>query len=231
MQRKIMISGCLLAVIFVASAQTRQSKTAPNGPQTPASAVPSAKWEPFWEGLLGITDAEFKAAGLERLSSQEAANLWSTIYSHRPVLTCGPTFSEKEKDEYRYVHLHVSGADSDAGFVGLLRGKLSAIKDAKMVPTDEDADLGVSVLTVSNQTDSHKFGITVSTNIYEPCVFEVRGGMASGATKFGKFLDQLINAGADQDGVASGIANTLDARDFDQIRQNHSEILKYVEKE
>jgi hypothetical protein len=219
----------LFALAVTDFGQTPGSKANQNAARPTPPAAQYAKWAPLWEAWLGITETEFKAAGLGRLSAQEATNLLSTISSHRPMLTCGPSYGPKETDEYHYVHLYVSGSDADAEFVGLLRGKLSAIRDVRMVASDDEADLGVSILTIPNESDSHKFGITASTNIYEPCVYQVNGGLGNGTSKIYKLVDAIINTGPDEDSIASRIANTLDARDFDEIRQNHAQILKYVQ--
>jgi hypothetical protein len=216
--------------VVITFGQTPSARRNPKPAQPAAVPFEHAKWAQYWEFSVGITEREFDDAGLQSLSPLQASKLWASIVAHRPNLTCGVSYGPNETQEYQYVHLYVSGPDSDAEFVGRLRGKLAAIRDVKMIPSEEAADLVITVLTVPNEVGSTKVGITVATNVYEPCVYEIKGGLADGTARFKKLIDGMINAGGDEDGVASRVANSLEARDFDQTRKDHAQIIKYLQK-
>ena len=223
----------IIIVIFTAAVCTSGQVTRDKLPSKNAAGTEStpqhAKWEPFWESLYGITETEFNEAGLNHLTTLQSKTLSATLLKHRPTFSCGPSFGPKELDEYHYVHLHVSGPDSDAAFVGLLRSKLAAIRDVRMVPSDENADLSVTVLTVKNEVGAREIGLTVSTGIYESCVYQPNGWLGNGSTQFKRLIDALLNAGNTDDAVATRIANTVEAREFDDVRTNHAQILKVLQ--
>jgi hypothetical protein len=99
-----------------------------------------------------------------------------------------------------------------------------------MAASNNDADLVINLLEVSNEVTSRRIGITVATNVTEPCVYQVNGGLQDGPERFQKLLDATVATGGDDDEVATRIANSLEARDFDDIRQSHASILKYIHK-
>jgi hypothetical protein len=227
---KVRVAFLGLALAFGSIAWGQSQKATPKSSATTKDAPDYQKWADYWQNSLGITEEEFNEAGLGQLTKTQGTKLWLAVYQHRPNMSCGVTFADKEVNEYHFVHIHVTGTDSDAEFVGRLRGKLSAIRDVKLVSTDEDADLGVSVLTVSNEVGSARVGITVATTIYQPCEYTVKGGFGDGIQKIKVMLDNFINAAAKSEDAATSIADTLDARDFEDTRRNHAQLLKYLQK-
>jgi|SRR5271168_878151 len=218
----------LLFVAAVCFAQTPTTK--PTSKPAAAKPVAPAAWFPYWKTSIGVTEEEFKNAGLDQLTAPQGNLLWAAVYGHRPYLDCGPTYVAAQKDENNFVHIFATGNASDVEFVGRLRLKLSAIKDVKMVSSADDADLIISILTVSNEVGSTRVGLTVATSVSEICTMKTPSDGAG--SKFNHSIDALINTGPDEEGIASRIAsriaNSVEASDFDTVRQNHAQMLKLL---
>lgn len=215
----------LVFMVFVSAvcfAQSPSTKTASKPVAT--KPVTRAVWFPFWQTSIGVTEEEFKKSGLDQLTEPEGDSLWSTVYNHRPYLSCGPSYTPQLKDEYNFVHIFVTGNTSDAEFVGRLRLKISAVKDVKMASSSDDADLTINILTVWNVVGGTQIGITVGTTVSEMCTLQTPAG--EDASKLTHLLDSFINAGPNEDDITSRIANSVEASDFDAVRQSHAKVLK-----
>lgn len=227
-------SLCLLVVLLSSLTATQclsQSKQTAANPkatvQTPVS--PHAEWAQFWDQMIGIDADGFGKAGLNSLSKDQAGSLFNQIYQNRPTLSCQKFYSQKEKGELSFVHLHVSGPESAGEFVGRLRSKLGAIKDVKLVASDDDADLVVSVLAFSDEVGSRQVGYIASVIVMTPCTYNVPSGMDKGSDTFRRMNDHFLQTNPREDELAVTISNTLDASSFDFTRNQHKNLLKFYD--
>jgi len=177
--------------------------------------------------MIGIDAEGFRDAGLHSLTPQQATSLFNLIYNARPNLTCDKLYPQKEKDELNYVHLHVSGSDQASEFVGRLRGKLGSIRDVKLVPSDDDADMIISVLAFADEIGSRQVGYIASVIVLLPCTYTVPSGLGKGTDTFRRMSDHLLQTNPSEDDLAAAIANQLDARSFDDRRNQHKTLLKF----
>lgn len=227
MKTHLRFSAFLLFVAAVCFAQDPTPKPASRSAAA-KPVVAHAAWYPFWQTSVGMSEEDFKKAGLDQLTSLQGTSLWTTIFTHRPYVTCGRFYGSDEKNEYNFVHIFVTGNTSDVEFVGRLRLKISAIKDVKMAPSSDDADLTISILSVSNEVGSTRVGMTVATTVTEVCTLRTTTDGAE--SNFAHEVNALINAGPDEDGLASRIANSVEASNFDSVRQAHAQALKLLPK-
>lgn len=232
MLRFALLIGLISLLKFAAPATTPQGAR-PNPAQKSAAttvpATPRAKWGTYWEELLGINEQDFQNAGLQNLTPEQASSLFLIISNGHPNLTCERFYNQTEQDELRYVHLYVTGSAEDSEFVGRLRGKLSAIRDVKIVPSEDDADLVVNSLSFSNFIAGRQTGFTASLVVTYPCVYKVPAGLGQRTEKLERVLDHYLRTSADEDNLATQVSNQLDARDFDDTRSSHSALLKYYQ--
>lgn len=177
--------------------------------------------------MVGIDAEGFGKAGLGSLTPEQATTLFNLIYSGRPSLVCDKSYTQKEKEELSYLHLHVSGPDQASEFVGRLRGKLGSIRDVRLVPSDEDADIIISVLGFADEVGSRQVGYIASVNVLLPCTYTVPNGLWKRIDKFRKMSDHFLQTNPNEDELATAIANQLDAQSFDDTRNQHKNLLKF----
>lgn len=121
-----------------------------------------------------------------------------------------------------------AASDNANDFVGQLRSRLGSTQDVRLVYSDADADLIVSVLASRDtSTDGRELGYHASVVIDTPCAYSYSLAGDKKADTLRKSVDHLIELGPDMNTVLSSVAAALDVGDFDQIRREHSNLSKF----
>ncbi|HXR33249.1 MAG TPA: hypothetical protein VN830_06060 [Verrucomicrobiae bacterium] len=178
-----------------------------------------------------MNESQFQELGMNNLTPDQASGLLALLVANQPSFTCNKHYPESQKDELKHVHLYVeSESDRSAELAGRLRTQLSAIRDVSLVYSDRDADFVVSVIAMPpHDTGGRQIGYAASVVLTQPCVYISHSGQNKGGQITRLFADHYLNVGPTQDEVASTIANTLDARAFDDIRRYHAAQLSTYE--
>jgi hypothetical protein len=229
MRRRFLTIGISFSLLVCAICLGQTTRTRPNTKTTPQAPVnaPHAEWAEFWDQMIGIDAEGFRNAGLHSLTPEQATRLFNLIYNGRPSLICDKFYPQKEKDELNYLHLHVSGPDQASEFVGRLRGKLGAIRDVKLVPSDEDADMIIGILAFADEVGARQVGYIASANVLLPCTYTVPNGLGKSTDTFRRLSGHFLQTNPSEDELAATIANQLDAQSFDDIRNQHKNLLKF----
>jgi hypothetical protein len=219
------LAGLTLAVISWAQT-TPQRATAAK-----ASPPPMAEWKEFpWSAMIGMDQEEFHQLGLDKLSAIEGTKLGNYFITNRPAFSCSKYYPATQKEELKHIHLYIeSGSAASAEFTGNLRARFSGIHDAALVYSDDDADLIIIVLAMPSIVSGREVGYLASAVIMLPCTYRSPAGYDRGTIISRRFEDHYIQIGPSRDEIAAAIANTVNVRDFDEVRRDHAATLKLYE--
>jgi hypothetical protein len=226
MTKRAVCCFALLTALSFTSGQAQQNPPVKTkAPDTAASA--HAAGSSVWQDIFGITREQFHTLGYDTLSQEQGKAIGFWFMTNRPILTCGKSYDSEDKEGPKYVHPFIEAANTDAtAFVGELRSRIAATRDVRLVYSDTDADLIVSVLAMSTTIGGRQSGYVAAVTVLTPCIYSVPSGMGAGTSRFRRFTDGFVDTGPDAASVLSQVASTLDVSDFDPVRAEHSSMLK-----
>src|SRR5229473_4500275 len=101
------ISLTLVILVTVGATLGQALKPRPIGKSSPP-VIEKAVWNPGWESVLGITEADFRTLGFDAQSKEQAVQIFSYLIKNRPSFHCEKYY--KDKEELKRVHVFVEGA-------------------------------------------------------------------------------------------------------------------------
>jgi len=225
----------LLALVLVVAllragpvaAQTTPSKTAANKQSV---TIKRAEWSPTFEALVGISQQQFRDARLDRLTQNEFDSLFTSIYgaeqkmvqnahSTQPSITCSPGQTEFQK-----IRVFVEVNDkTPAQIASGIRERLRALPDVEIVYDAMDADFGVSVLGLKDETESGRpLGFSLSVVTYDPC----KESMAGKDWEVHVVRNHFVNIAPNEAQTIDGVVSRIDTDDIEDARKLHDAVRK-----
>ncbi|MEI9978765.1 MAG: hypothetical protein WDN23_07125 [Edaphobacter sp.] len=192
------MSGALVVVCVVsggAGAQTAKAK--------PGMAV----WSPEVQQTLGVTQENFNAEGLNKLTKMQLIALETSarIDPKKGLLSC-PVSGVVPGGRIR-VLVTVDGDDSTGALAGQIRQAVAGLNGVDVVTTAAQADKALHVVIQEQTTARRTIGFTASYVTATPCVMEKNGKKTDVELK-GTLGTSTANAKGD--GLAQNLASMLD---------------------
>jgi len=229
MTKRAVCCFALLIAFIPTSGQAPQTNP-PVKKLKPEPAIPArATWNATWQSLFGISQEQFHALGYDALSQDQGKTILTWLFTNRHLLSCRKSFGYDDKEGPKHIYPFIEAANTDsATFVGELRSKIGMTQDVKLAYSDSDADIVVNVLAESLKSASgRESGYLAAITLLAPCSYSVPSGMSAGTSTFRKFLDSFVDTGPDEASVLARAASTLDVNDFDPVRTDHSNFMKF----
>jgi hypothetical protein len=235
----VLISG----LIFCASAFTQTTPSQPQAarPKVTQPKVQHAEWTGQTQAYYGISQEDFGAMGLPKLTTDEYAKLFTWAYNRqtdvartakeegkKEAIASEVTFSCGSKqgagDAPNKIHVLIEDSPATASEVmSGVRQRLRGITDVEIVYELDQADLVVSILGYEDKMENGTRGIgyTASTVVTAPCV----GKLGTVAWNFQMLDDHyLLSVGKDIGLLAEKIVTKIDSNNIEPIRRSRSQM-------
>ncbi len=211
------------------TSKPKQSGT-PSKTTTKAAEPLRAEWNESVESFVGITHDQFIQAGLAKLTKDEFASLFLTIYDTQQkavdnakktqiTYICGPVPSNYDK-----VKLYVEVSDgTPAEIASGVRQRLRGLTDVEIVYTPLEADKGIGILGFEDQMESgRKTGYSASVSTYSPC----KGSFGDQEWPIKLLDNHFITTAAKASEVIDSIVSLVDTNDIEATRKFHAALKK-----
>jgi hypothetical protein len=167
------VHGVLLAVSVMAG-QVGFAQTAKPKPK-PAIKPGMAAWSPDVQKTLGVTEANFSAEGLNKLTQ---AQLSALLISARPdprkgLLTC-PASGTVPAGRIK-IFVTVAGDDSTGAIATAIRQSVGSLNGVDVVDSAVQADRALHVVIQEQTINKRTIGFTASYLTSTPCSEEIAG--------------------------------------------------------
>lgn len=202
----------------------------PSKTTTKAAEPPRAEWNESVESFVGITHDQFIQAGLAKLTKDQFASLFLTIYDTRQkaidnakkeqlTYTCGPSPANYDK-----VKLYVDVSDKTPSAIASgMRQRLRGLSDIEIVYTPIEADVGVQILGFANELENgHRTGFSVSVATYDPC----KASMGDKDWPITMLDSHFMFTAANVSEVVDAVVSSIDTSDIESARKLHAAIKK-----
>jgi hypothetical protein len=163
----VMLSGVLVA--HVGSAQTAKSKSA-------SSAKPGmAVWTPDVQKALGVTEENFNAEGLNKLTKMQLVALETSARPdpRKGLLTC-PASGTAPAGRLK-VLVTVAGDDPTGAIASAIRQAVGSLSGVDVVDSAAQADRALHVVVLEQTMNKRTIGFTASYLTATPCSEEAGG--------------------------------------------------------
>lgn len=219
--KSILILLVVFALVLVASNQTHQQ---------PKPATPKAAWSEDAQAITGLTEAEFRSAGLYKLTPQEFLKLVDAMAIHQSAAAtnavkyqtqykCGPFTPDLDR-----VKIYISTSDKTPSEVASgIRQRLRAMPDVTIVYSETDADLGLEIVGMADELVSGRIsGYTAAVFTYDGCEATL------GDTKWPAQMQRnlRLQATGTTNELIESIVTTIDTNDIESVRKTHATIKK-----
>jgi len=199
----LMVSCGVLCGVFVQAQTASKPKTTSTSPK-PGMAV----WSPDVQQTLGVSQENFNAEGLNKLTKMQLVALETSarIDPKKGLLTC-PASGTVPVGRI-HVFVTVDGDDASmAALAGAVRQAVAALNGVDVVDTAPQADRALHVVIQTQTTGRGLIGYTASYVTATPCVLE-KGGKKTDVELKGTLAESSANSKGD--GLPQTIATMLD---------------------
>jgi len=160
---------CGVAVVLAGQMMVAQTPAAKPKPKAAAAKPGMAVWTPEVQKTLGVSQENFGAEGLNKLTK---AQLTALLVSARPdpgkhLLTC-PASGTVPAGRVR-VYLTVSGDDSTGMIAGEIKQTVGSLTGVDVVDTQAAADRVLNVVIQEQTINKRTIGFTASYLTGTPC--------------------------------------------------------------
>jgi hypothetical protein len=203
----LMVSCGVLCGVFARGVEA-QATSKPKPTTSSSSKAGMAVWSTEVQQTLGVSQENFNAEGLNKLTKMQLAALLSSarIDPKKGLLTCPP--SGTMPAERIHVFVTVDGDDASmAALAGQVRQAVAALNGVDVVQTVTQADRALHVVIQTQTTGRGVIGYTASYVTATPCVLE-KGGKKTDVELKGTLAESSANSKGD--GLAQNIATMLD---------------------
>jgi hypothetical protein len=223
---------CAIAFCTVVCLQTADPQVPRPGPAETKSRTPEkAVWGEYANTSFGLSREDFAQMGFSKLSYMEFAlvlqwafrvQLRGESQGRSEAYSCGP--KTVDETSAAKVKVLVENHDSNpSGLMSAIRQRLHAIPDVQIVYDSNDADLIAAVLAHQPTIDGRDIGYEASILTATPC----RSTSADAEQTFNMAANHFQVAGGNVDTVAEVIVTRIDSKDIENIRLQHTSLLKY----
>jgi hypothetical protein len=234
----------LISCLFLwtaAFAQTTPSQPQSVKPKVIQPKVQHAEWTGQAQAYYGISQDDFVAMGLPKLTVDEYSRLFTWAYNRqtasartakeegkKEAIDTQITFScgSKQSPDTALNKIHVLIEDSPATASEVMSGvrqRLRGITDVEIVYEPDQADLVVNILGYEDKMENGTRGIgyTASTLVTHPCV----GKLGTIEWNFQMLDDHyLLSVGKDIGLLAEKIVTKIDSNSIESIRKSRSQM-------
>ena len=211
----LLVSCGVLSGVF---AQTSGAQTASKAKTTSTSAKPGmAVWSPEVQQTLGVSQENFNAEGLNKLTKMQLVALEASarIDPKKGLLTC-PASGTVPAGRIR-VFVTVDGDDTSMkALADQVRQAVAALNGVDVVQTAAQADSVLHVVIQAQTTGRGLIGYTASYVTGTPCSLE-KGGKKTDVELKGTLAESSANSKGD--GLAQNIATMFD-HELQDLRGN-----------
>jgi hypothetical protein len=235
--RVVLLTSYIFCCASVLS-QTATTQTPRPKPTLAQAKVELAVWNDTAEKDVGLTEANFKEAGLRKLTQAEYRVLLSWIedqYASRiknatdlvNTFSCGRPFNVL--DSYDKVKLFLEFSDkSPSELVSGIRERFRNKKDVEIVFDEKDADVVARILAFYSETESgHRTGFTVSVVTLQHCREQLKALNVD--SEFEKFNGDYLQTSPGSTEAIEQVVSTLDANDIEEARKTNAWMKKAAE--
>ncbi len=210
----LMVSFGVLCGVFMRGVEA-QATSKPKSSTSSSSKAGMAVWSPEVQQTLGVSQENFNAEGLNKLTKMQLIALETSarIDPKKGLLTC-PASETTPAGRFR-VFVTVDGDDASmAALAAQVRQAIAALNGVDVVQTAAQADRALHVVIQTQTTGRGVIGYTASYVTATPCVLE-KGGKKTDVELKGTLAESSANSKGD--GLAQTIATMLD-HDLTELR-------------
>lgn len=155
-------------------AQTSKPKSSPAGAPKPGMAV----WSPDVQQVLGVSQENFKAEGLDKLTRMQLVALLTSarLDPRKSVLTC--PVSGAAPSGRVHVWITVAGDDSTGAIAGAIKQGVGSLSGVEVVDSAAQADRALHVVIQEQTMNKRTIGFTASYLTSTPCT-QLKNGTKS----------------------------------------------------
>jgi hypothetical protein len=230
----LVLTSCLTYGV-PAFAQSVPSQPQSAKPKVVQPRVQRAEWNEQVKLFTGISQDEFAAMGLRKLTVDEYEKLFTWAFNRESeakeagkkeamasqvTFSCGP--KQTTDESVKKVHVLIEDTSAAAELMSGVRQKLRGISDVEIVYDISQADLVVIILGYENQLESgtRTTGYTASTVVASPCV----GKIGTYEWNFQMSDDHFIFTVGPNIGVlVEKVVAKIDSSDIEPIRKSHAQ--------
>jgi hypothetical protein len=210
----LMVSCGVLCGVFMRGGEA-QTTSKPKSSTSSSSKAGMAVWSPDVQQTLGVSQENFNAEGLNKLTKMQLVALETSarIDPKKGLLTC-PVSGTMPAGR---IHVFVTVDGDDASMAALaeqVRQAVAALNGVDVVQSAAQADRALHVVIQTQTTGRGLIGYTASYVTATPCVLE-KGGKKTDVELKGTLAESSANSKGD--GLAQTIATMLD-HDLTELR-------------
>ncbi len=202
-----MVSCGVLFGVFALGVEA-QTTSKPKSTTSSTSKTGMAVWSPEVQQTLGVSQENFNAEGLNKLTKMQLVALVSSarIDPKKGLLTCPA--SGTVPGGRIHVFVTVDGDDASmAALAGQVQQAVAALNGVDVVQAAAQADRALHVVIQTQTTGRGLIGYTASYVTATPCVLE-KGGKKTDVELKGTLAESSANSKGD--GLAQNIATMFD---------------------
>jgi len=232
----LVLTSCLTYGVH-AFAQSTPSQSKSAKPRVAQPKVQKAEWTEQVHAYYGISQDDFAAMGLPKLTIDEYAKLSTWAYlreseakeagkkegmATQVTFSCGP----KQTTDVSVLKVRVLIEDNDATAAELMSGvrqRLRGISDVEVVFDLSRADLVIGIIgyEVHLENGTRGIGYTASTEVTKPCV----GKFGTYEWNFQMSDDHFLISGGTSIGVlVEKVVAKIDSSDIEPVRKSHAQM-------
>ena len=172
--RVSVVSLLLIAMAETTVGQTTKTKSAPATAAKPGMAV----WSPDCQQVLGVTQENFRAEGLDKLTRMQLIALLTSarIDPRKALLTC--PVSGSTSTGRIHVWITVAGDDSTGAIASAIKQGVGSLSGVDVVDSAAQAERALHVVIQEQTMNKRTIGFTASYLTSTPCT-EVMNGTKS----------------------------------------------------
>jgi len=196
----------------------------------PSAVIKHAEWSPSLESLVGLSQEQFRQASLGRLTEDEFASLLTSFYTNEQKMvknalsaqlsvSCSPGQTDFQK-----VRIFVDVNEKTPSEIASgIRERLRALPDVEIVYDAMDADFGVAVLGLRDQTEAGRpLGFSLSVVTYDPC----KESIGDKDWQVRMVRNHFVNVAPDEAQTIERVVSQIDTDDIEDTRKLHAAINK-----